>query len=1011
MPIPSGVETVTVTSGEPLTLPDGTLYRGHIRFIAPDLAVLPSDDYTMGGEAVAELVNGEFSITLVPQDATGISPTGWSYTIVGEFVNAPGWTRYSVLSKDEPSVILSDILDSTSTEPALSSASVFRNEAVKLMGLDTGILWGADLNDSATVGSVGLTAGSGVIVDYLDDDASPTITLVPISTQTIAISDLVSPVTWLMMSAAGTIVQQTTRPTNAQRRTHLQLGAVVIASGDVIVEQTLPQILPQPLNQVYDLMDAIGPFNITGNKLSPAGSNLQLAKEVGTVFSRSFNHFANDEITNDPHVSNVAAQNPVQMRYVTQTPSAPVATVTSVSPGFYDNGGVVTAIPGAGTVATIQRVFLFPENDVANQVVVQYGQTIYSSLDAAVAAINTTPYVKNPINESGVLIGYVVVTKNAANLSNANSARIIAAARFSENPAGVSTALSLSVPLSGGTMTGPLILSQDPVEDLGAATKQYIDNSLGGIQTSKPWVFDVSDDAYGAVGDARVLIDGAITSGTAILTSASNGFANAAPGMYVSVKGAGPTGVTTLIAQIASKQSDGQITLNTNASVTVANAIVWFGTDDTAAIQAAIDAAEAYLAAGNLYAQVYLPPLAYIIAGPLNNTKFGNGQLVFGPYSMTANKKTLEFASDNNGAAGVRTWLQTVPQHSGACLVSFGVYSSTSAQITNINADGNPGVISGPNEGFGYGVAANFSNMIPVLRNISFLTVHSSFGLTYGAANFWGCANAMIQNFSTSTAGVVPGTDYTSPGTFGTGLSVGLLLPAPGNNDLVYCENISIGGGYTYAMFFTEHGLIDRYMALYCWAGLVVGGTYAGSVGSVHAMKILSASIEACTNEVYILGPGSAGVGPIIDIDQLSTESGNPNIAGQAAHMAAARGVIRWTGLFTEANLVHDNPTGIESINAQAISPVREVTTGTHTVRPIDRMIKCNAAGGAITLNLPSAAPNPVVYTFIKTDVTGNTATIDPDGSQTINGQATAVLDAQWESITVRSDGTNWIAY
>lgn len=456
MPIPSGVETVTVSSGEPLTLPDGTIIKGHIRFTAPDLAVVPSDDYTLGGEAVAELVDGEFSIVLVPQDATGISPTGWSYTITAEFTNAPGWTRYSVLSKNEPNVILSDILDSTSTSPALSSASVFRTEAVKVMGLDTGVLWGADLNDSATVGSVDISAGAGIVVDYLANEESPTITLVPISAQTVAITDLVSPITWLMISSAGAIVQQTTRPTNAQRRTHLQLGAVVISAGDIIIEQTIHQILAQPLNQVYDLMEAIGAFNISGNQLSAVGGNLQVAKESGTVFARGFNHFANDAITNDPHVSSSAAQNPMSMRYVTQLPQAPVAPVTSVIPGSYDVGGTITAIPGAGTVATIQRVFLFPENEVVNQIVVQYGQTVYSSLDAAVAAINTGTYVKNPVNESGVLIGYICLTKNAANLAVSNHARIIAAARFSENPAGVSTALSLALALTGGTMTGTI---------------------------------------------------------------------------------------------------------------------------------------------------------------------------------------------------------------------------------------------------------------------------------------------------------------------------------------------------------------------------------------------------------------------------------------------------------------------------------------------------------------------------------------------------------------------------
>jgi hypothetical protein len=189
----------------------------------------------------------------------------------------------------------------------------------------------------------------------------------------------------------------------------------------------------------------------------------------------------------------------------------------------------------------------------------------------------------------------------------------------------------------------------------------------------------------------------------------------------------------------------------------------------------------------------------------------------------------------------------------------------------------------------------------------------------------------------------------------------------------------------------------------------VAVGTYFGSVGSVHAMKILSAGIEACTNEVYIMGAGSGGVGPILHIDELSTESSTPNIGGQAAHMAAARGWVNWAGLFTESTLTHDNPTGIISTNGQTASEVRTVT-GTLTARPIDRVLKADASGAAVTINLPSAAPNLVTYTIIKSDATANTVTIDPSGSQTINGAATRVLSAQWETVTLKSDGANWLA-
>ena len=85
--------------------------------------------------------------------------------------------------------------------------------------------------------------------------------------------------------------------------------------------------------------------------------------------------------------------------------------------------------------------------------------------------------------------------------------------------------------------------------------------------------------------------------------------------------------------------------------------------------------------------------------------------------------------------------------------------------------------------------------------DLSLLNAHSDHGLTYGAINAWGCANAQIENVSVGTAGVVTGSDYVSPTLLGTGLSIGVMLPAPGNNDLVYVTNLSIQGGYTYAIF------------------------------------------------------------------------------------------------------------------------------------------------------------------------------------------------------------------
>lgn len=524
-----------------------------------------------------------------------------------------------------------------------------------------------------------------------------------------------------------------------------------------------------------------------------------------------------------------------------------------------------------------------------------------------------------------------------------------------------------------------------------------------------PWLFDVTAAAYGAVGDAQTVVDGTMSSGSAVLTSATGLFTSGDVGKAVQVKGAGPTGVTTLVTTIASRQSATQVTLSaTNASGgSITGAQVIWGTDDTTAIQAAIDAAETYLAS-HTYAQVFFPPRPYVIAGPLRTTKSGNGQLVFGVYPMTAVGKVLELAGVGNGA-NVRTWLQTVPQFGGSCLISFGVYASTSAQISDINAHGNPAVICGPNEGSGYGVAANYSNVMPIVRNLAILTTHSTFGLTYGALNFWGCAKAHLENVGYGTAGTVasPSTDYTSPGVFGTGLSVGLLLPAPGNNDYVVADNVSCGGGYTYAAFVTEHLVMSRYMALYCWAGLVAVGTYAGSVGSVHAMKVLSASIEACTHELYIMGAGSSGVGPIIDIDQLSTESSTPNIAGNSTGaMNAALGKVRLTGLFTETGVSVQAPTGIELIDGQVPRAIKRKTGG-FTCSPIDRTLICDTTSAGFTGTLPLADFNPVEYCF--RNAGPNTLTVATTGGQTINGSSTATLSAgQTLRIQALFNGSVW---
>ena len=177
-------------------------------------------------------------------------------------------------------------------------------------------------------------------------------------------------------------------------------------------------------------------------------------------------------------------------------------------------------------------------------------------------------------------------------------------------------------------------------------------------------------------------------------------------------------------------------------------------------------------------------------------------------------------------------------------------------------------------------------------------------------------------------------------------------------------------------------------------------------------MKVLSASIEACTHELYIVGVGSEGVGPIIDIDQLSTESSTPNIAGNSAGaMNAALGRVKLTGLFTEAGVSVSNPTGIELVNGQVPRPIKRKTS-TFTASPIDRTLVCDTTGGAFTGTLPAADFCPTEYAF--KNVGSNTLTIGTTSSQLIyttsgTGATTASV-ATGATLRVQAlyNGTSW---
>lgn len=304
--------------------------------------------------------------------------------------------------------------------------------------LSTGVASGGDMDPNAlNPKAVDVAALIGYVVDNTQIDAgTPSVTRVDSPAQTVVLDAPAQArvLTWWLMDSAGTVTQQGTAPTNTQRRTHLVLGLTVYdtVAGTILEAQTIQVVLGQPANAYADLTDSLGPFSVSGNAISANGVNLSFNKTSGTVFARSFNRFVGALLTEDPNVSAVPAQTPVQFHRTLQVPGPTGPVVTTLDPANYDVGGVLTPVGGGAGTATVQRVYMFATNLVTNQLVVQYGQSTHASLSAAVSALSSAAFTPSPNTVVGTLIGHIAVVRTATDLSDPTQATFILAGKFSK---------------------------------------------------------------------------------------------------------------------------------------------------------------------------------------------------------------------------------------------------------------------------------------------------------------------------------------------------------------------------------------------------------------------------------------------------------------------------------------------------------------------------------------------------------------------------------------------------
>jgi hypothetical protein len=305
--------------------------------------------------------------------------------------------------------------------------------------LSTGIASGGDMiPDVLNPAAVEIKPLIGYIVDNTDPlSVEPTVTRVdyPGGIVPLDAGSLLRTITYWRMDASQNLIQQALRPTPEEYRQSLVLGLSLYETtlGFIFGTQSLPTILPQQANQLVDLMDALGPFAVNGNKMTPnAGANLSVDKSGGLLFARAFTYTVGGIYTDNPHITMSPNLVPAAVRYITQNP----VTVTpppsfTIDPANYDVGGVVTPIPGASTTATVQRIYLFAADDPQGLVVFQYGQNTYATLADAVRSVGAgEQFLPSPVTEQGALIGYLAVTKAATDLTDRTQAVFMYAGKF-----------------------------------------------------------------------------------------------------------------------------------------------------------------------------------------------------------------------------------------------------------------------------------------------------------------------------------------------------------------------------------------------------------------------------------------------------------------------------------------------------------------------------------------------------------------------------------------------------
>lgn len=331
--------------------------------------------------------------------------------------------------------------------------------------------------------------------------------------------------------------------------------------------------------------------------------------------------------------------------------------------------------------------------------------------------------------------------------------------------------------------------------------------------------------AYGAKVDTQSVNDAAITTGTATLTSATAAFTSLDTGKTFNVIGAGAAGAN--LVTTGTYVNATTITLAANAGATVSGARMQWGTDDTAAVRAAITAA---FTGGS--GTVYFPPGVTLLASPaITGTGGGGyayaGQLLIPARPLTGKPITIQF-------------LGSIPQTQvfwGAQTGDVMDVEQTGSIVQSVATSGNILDVIPHATASAVNAADYWSNINVEMSNLCWRAPNNP---AIGGLNL---RKAICANIDRTTIGVNATTASLAQPTHGT---IALALPDIDNDargEFRRSQVYGFGTGITHS----EHAVLDDASIYHCIVGIAPQAAY-------HLSKYSKVGIWRCVTGVQPAG-------------------------------------------------------------------------------------------------------------------------------------------------------------